>query len=171
MKKIIQSNRGSAYFDLMIFLIIFLMLGGIVMETLRIENQVRQVKSGAEAAITALATDYWDEVFKSTREGYSGAYQRGVIGWQAVFENERVREEISEVLGLNEQGEKEAEHGHFYRLSEVTIEEVNTLFREKSQVLKIKGKIKVQIPWKAVIAGIPDLEVTVNIESAYQMKF
>ena len=171
MKKIIQSNRGSAYFDLMIFLIIFLMLGGIVMETLRIENQVRQVKSGAEAAITALATDYWDEVFKSTREGYSGAYQRGVIGWQAVFENERVREEISEVLGLNEQGEKEATEGYFYRLNEVSIEEVNTLFRDKSQVLKIKGKLKVQIPWKAVIAGIPDLEVTVNIESAYQMKF
>ena len=171
MKKIIQSNRGSAYFDLMIFLIIFLMLGGIVMETLRIENQARQIKTGAEAAITALATDYWDEVFKSTREGYSGAYQRGVSGWQEVFENERVREEISEVLGLNEQGEKEAEHGYFYRLNEVSIEEVNTLFRDKSQVLKIKGKLKVQIPWRTVIAGIPDLELTLKIEGAYQMKF
>lgn len=171
MKKIIQSNRGSAYFDLMIFLIIFLMLGGIVMETLRIENQARQIKTGAEAAITALATDYWDEVFKSTREGYSGAYQRGVIGWQEVFENERVREEISEVLGLNEQGEKEATEGYFYRLNEVSIEEVNTLFRDKSQVLKIKGKLKVQIPWRAVIAGIPDLELTLKIEGAYQMKF
>lgn len=171
MKKIIQSNRGSAYFDLMIFLLIFFMLGGVVMEALRIENQVRQVKSGAEAAITALATDYWDEVFKSTREGYSGAYQRGVIGWQAVFENERVREEISEVLGLNEQGEKEATEGYFYRLNEVSIEEVNTLFRDKSQVLKIKGKLKVQIPWRAVIAGIPDLELTLKIEGAYQMKF
>ena len=69
------------------------------------------------------------------------------------------------------QGEKETEGGYFYRLNDVEIEEVNTLFRERSQVLKIKGKIKVQIPWRAVIAGIPDLELTLNIESAYQMKF
>lgn len=171
MKKAIKNNQGSAYFDLMIFLLLFLMIGGIVMEVLRIENQARQIRIGAEAAITALATDYWDEVFKSTREGYSGAYQRGASGWQAVFERERVKEEISEVLGLNVQGEKETEGGYFYRLNDVEIEEVNTLFREKSQVLKIKGKIKVQIPWRAVIAGIPDLELTLNIESAYQMKF
>ena len=161
MKKAIKNSQGSAYFDLMIFLLLFLMIGGIVMEVLRIENQARQIRIGAEAAITALATDYWDEVFKSTREGYSGA----------VFERERVKEEISEVLGLNVQGEKETEGGYFYRLNDVEIEEVNTLFRDRSQVLKIKGKIKVQIPWRAVIAGIPDLELTLNIESAYQMKF
>ena len=171
MKKVLKNNRGSAYFDLMIFLLIFLMVGGVVMEALRIENQARQVRMGAEAAITALATDYWDEIFKSTREGSSGAYQRGVIGWIAVFENERVREEISEVLGLNAQGEKETSGGYFYRLKEVTIEEVKPIFRDRSQVLKIKGKIKVQIPWRAVIAGIPDLEITLKIESAYQMKF
>lgn len=163
----IQNEKGAAYVDLIIIVMIIALIASVLMEYLRIDNHIRQIRTGAEQAITALATDNWDETYKSTREGYSGAYHKEEDTWKETFSDIKAMEELSNVLGLNGSGEK----GNYYTIKDFEIEQVNAAFKNKTEVLSVKARIKVEIPFHTIIEGIAPLNLTLQVQSNYQRKF
>lgn len=172
-KEIFIGQGGAVYGKILVILLLMGMISAGIMEYLRIYNHISQVKRGAEEAISALATDYWDRVYQSVREGYAGAYQKQTKAslWKEVFVEDRALEELSEVLGLNHNEEKEAGTGFYYRIKGFHIEVVNSNFQNKTEVLKVRATVRMEIPWKTLVSGIPNFEISLEVQSSYQRKF
>lgn len=170
--KYLKNNKGSTYVSIIIILMVLAMIFSVTMEYIRIYNQLLQVREGAEKALVSLATDNWDENFKSVREGYSGAYQKDSTNtWKEVFEPEDVENQLREVLGLNKSNEKQGTSGYYYRIKTFDVEQINSTFKNKTEVVVIKANVIVEIPFRSIFAGIPPIPIELKVQSKYQRKF
>lgn len=158
-------------------ILIFLFIICTIAEVFRISLIVQGVRDALQQATISVATANWDEAYNGLREGYSGGYVLFDDEWEENLEEEKIYEQLDEILGTEEKEEghrkKIREENHEYLLSELKAEVINVPLRleQASENLKVEASIKIKIPFSFGFQNLPPFEMVIKTKAVYMPKF
>ncbi len=173
-KKMKEKDGASTYITLMVSVLVMLMLSTVVFEYLRVKANLSDIERTLENSLVSYATDNWDEIYKSAREGYSGAYKlenESSLNWIENIDSDRVIEELKSELKLNNALEKEVGSDTAYKIKNINTYLQNVGFKNKSNNLYIVSEVEVEVPIIVGFKSSPSFSVKLRARSRYQNKF
>ncbi len=173
--KNLRKNEGaSGYITLMVLMLVAVMISTVVFEYLRIKEQLSTIERSLENALVSYATDNWDEIYKSAREGYSGGYKledEKTGNWIEHLDSDKIRGELISELKLNFSMEKIVTGDTAYKIKKLDTYLQNVSFKDKTNNLYIVSEATVTVPIITGFKSSPAFEVTIKAKSRYQNKF
>ncbi len=169
-----DEEGAGVYILLMVFILVILMISSVVFEYMRIKNNLSDVKSSLENSLVSYATDNWDEIYKSTREGYSGGYKlddERSLNWIENLDSSKIKSELISELKLNRLLEKEVGSEVAYKISDINTYIENVRFKDTNSNLYIISEVTVEIPIIMGFKNSPAFSVKLKARSRYQNKF
>jgi len=178
MLKILRSKSGNSYpLAIAIALSIVIISCG-AFEYMRLMLIAQGVRDGVQSAIISVATENYDDVYASLREGYSGGYVNNGGGFTEQLDLGDVYARLDSVLGLRRQGAyhvKYAEDVMEYRISNLNVHVANAPFapsdRGTAQKFQAEATIHLEVPLSFGWSNLPPMTINLRCIAGYTPKF
>lgn len=180
--KSINNKDGSGMILSCILVLVLMILFLGISEQARNFMTARSARDGLESISTTIATNNFDEVYRSQREGYFSAYTLNTIdNWEEEIENSNLDNYLENILGVKKQGNvfiKEVKDGNVdFTLSNVKVN-INNPNLAPSDTEKNKDEFSVEItadleiyPMFSIFGNKEVIKVSIGAESGYIPKF
>lgn len=102
-----KSGNGFVWACVVLLVIIIVLFG--LSEDARNHMTARSVRQGLESVATTIATNNFDEIYRSEREGYFSAYtidDKKTNKWFEKIENDNLEDHLEVALGVQKKGNK-----------------------------------------------------------------
>lgn len=183
-KDSLKDKRGNGFVWACVVLLVILIVFFGLSEDARNHMTTRGVRQGLESVATTIATNNYDEIYRSEREGYFSAYtidDKKTNKWEEKIENDKLDEYLETALGVQKKGSKyvkETPSGQVeFELTDVEVNIVNPNFapsdKEKNKetfTVEITSDLKIY-PMFKLGEGDEIIEVKVGAKSGYIPKF
>lgn len=174
----LKEKKASVFpLTIAIILSLFIIFAG-VSEYLRLKLIASGVKEAIQSAVISLSIENYDNVYSSSREGYSGGFKYidDKNSWEEMIDIGDLYGELDELLGLKREdiyhvkiigGEYE------YKLSNLQVNIINTPFAPNSEgdVFEADSYISLEVPLSFGWDHLPPLNIRLKVKSEYMAKF
>ncbi len=174
----VKEKKGSIFpLTIAIVLSLFIIFTG-VSEYLRLKLIVSGIDEAVKSAIISLSIENYDNIYSSSREGYSGGYKfvdsKG--NWQEMLHTGEVFNKLDELLDLRieEDHHVKVVNGEYeYKLSDLEVNIINTPFAPNSQeeIFEVESLISLEVPLSFGWEHLPPLKIRLKVESEYMAMF
>lgn len=175
--EILKGKRGSMLpIACSIVLSLFLVFT-VVIEYIRIQTIVRNVKAALETSMISVAIQNYDDVYNSLREGYSGGYYLTSQGdWESKVDKGDVYSHLKNMLGLEKIGSisiKTSGDVIEYKLYNLKIDVFNVPIAssDNSQRFQAEGTLILEVPLSFGWDMLQPLKIKLNANAGYTSKF
>lgn len=176
----LKECRGGTFFHILIIFIVGMTFLAVIFEFARVKIVVRNVQSAFERSVRTVAAENYNEVFAGLREGIAkgGQFEGGPEGggteekpeWIALHDIGDIEEELTELLGLEEEESELVNEESGYSLSGIVVS-VYDANESELEHYEICGKLVVKVPFSvAGIAGA-EVEIPVEVDTGYSEKY
>lgn len=183
-KDSLKDKRGNGFVWACVVLLVLLIVFFGLSEDARNHMTTRGVRQGLESVATTIATNNYDEIYRSEREGYFSAYtidDKKTNKWEEKIENDNLDEYLETALGVQKKGSKyvkETPSGQVeFELTDVEVNIVNPNFAPSDEdknketfTVEITSDLKIY-PMFKLGDGDEIIEVKVGAKSGYIPKF
>lgn len=174
----LREKKGSIFpLTIAIVLSLFIIFGG-VSEYLRLKLIVSGIKEAIQSAVISLSIENYDNIYSSSREGYSGGYKYidEKDRWEEMLHTEDVFNKLDELLDLRieEDHHVKVVNGEYeYKLSDLEVNIINTPFAPNSHgdVFEADYYIALEVPLSFGWEHLPPLKIRLKVKSEYMAKF
>ena len=176
-KKLKEKNGSMFPLTIAIILSLFIIFSN-VSEYLRLKLIVSGIEEAIQSAVISLNIENYDNVYSSSREGYSGGYKyidnKG--RWEESFYTENIFNKLDELLNLRieEDNHVKIVGGDYeYKLSNLEVNIINTPFAPNStgDVFEADSFVFLEVPLSFGWKHLPSLKVRLKVKSEYMAKF
>jgi hypothetical protein len=170
-------KKGGMYILTAVILLVSLTLMAGVFEYFRLQIIAKGVRDAVQSAVISTSTENYDNVYSTSREGYSGGYKRKEGSWKEEVDKGDIYEKLDALLGLKEEGEyhvkKIKSNIYEYRLSNLDVNIINSPLAPsyKDEQFKAETFITVEVPLSFGWEHLPPLLIRPKVVSKYMMKF
>ena len=178
LKRIFKSKRGNSYPLAIAVALAIVIVTTAGFEYMRLMLIAQGVRDGVQSAIISVATENYDDVYASLREGYSGGYVNTGGGFNEQLDLGDVYGRLAGVLGL------QSENGYYvkytgdmveYRLSDLSINIINSPFapsdRDGAQRFLAEATIRLEVPLSFGWGHLPPMRITLNCKAGWTPRF
>ncbi len=174
----LKENKGSILpLTVSIILALFIIFTG-VSEYLRLKLIASAVREAIQSSIISLSIENYDNVYSSSREGYSGGYKYSDDGdsWEEMIDIGDVYNKLDELLDLRIEDfhHVKVTGGEYeYKLSNLEVNIINTPFAPNSEghVFEADSYISLEVPLSFGWDHLPPLNIRLKVKSEYMAKF
>ncbi len=174
----LREKKGSIFpLTIAIVLSLFIIFAG-VSEYLRLKLIVSGIKEAIQSAVISLSIENYDNIYSSSREGYSGGYKYidDKDSWEETLHTENVFNKLDELLDLRieEDHHVKVVNGEYeYKLSDLEVNIINTPFAPNSHgdVFEADSYIALEVPLSFGWEHLPPLKIRLKVKSEYMAKF
>lgn len=176
----LREKKGSIFpLTIAIVLSLFIIFAG-VSEYLRLKLIVSGIKESIQSAVISLSIENYDNIYSSSREGYSGGYKYidEKNRWEEMFHTEDLFNKLDELLDLRIEEDHHVkvvngEYEYKYKLSDLEANIFNTPFAPNSNgdVFEADSYISLEVPLSFGWEDLPPLKVRLKVKSEYIAKF
>lgn len=178
LKRIVRCKKGMSYPLVIAIALAIVIVSCGVFEYMRLMIIAQGVRDGVQSAIISVATENYDDVYASLREGYSGGYSNDGDGWNEQLDLGDVYARLDSVLGLRREGRnhiKYTEDVMEYRVSNLNINIINAPFapsdREAAQEFLAEATIYLEVPLSFGWSDLPPMTISLKCKAGYTPKF
>jgi len=170
-------KKGGMYILTAVILLVSLTLMAGVFEYFRLQIIAKGVRDAVQSAVIAVSTENYDNVYSTSREGYSGGYKRKEGSWKEEVDKGDIYIKLDALLGLKEEGgyhvKKIKSNIYEYRLSNLEVNIINSPLAPSSTNSQFKAEtfITVEVPLSFGWEHLSPLKIRPKVVSKYMMKF
>lgn len=101
------NKKGFSYFFIAVLFLILIMITAVIIEVIRINTICTNVRNKFENSLVAIATENYDVLFSSARDGYTASYVYSSSSWKNVngVSKPRIEQEILHELNSGEKNQ------------------------------------------------------------------
>jgi hypothetical protein len=172
MNRILKDQEGSAALQGIIVLLVLLLIFSVISEYLRLQIIAKGIRDAVQSSVISVATQNYDKVYNSLREGYSGGYMLSEEGWISHMDEGDVMGELTQLLGL-EGGRKHVGGIVEYELSDLAVNILNAPFAPASnnQRFETEAWITLTVPLSFGWEHVPPMRIRLKVNAGYTPKF
>ncbi len=175
-QKLISNDRGNALPLACVIVVVLLLTSTVIIEYLRLSIIADNVRDALRSSAISVATENYDEVYNSLREGYSGGYIKTEQDvWQQALDIGDIYFELDKILDLDDIHIKWAGQNQEYKLSNLRVNVMNTPLAPNdastSKKLKVQAQIMLEVPLSFGWGVLPPLKINIINTAIYVPKF
>lgn len=172
----LRNKNGNALPLACIIVICLLLISSVIMEYIRITIIASGVRDALQTSVISVSTQNYDKVYNGLREGYSGGYNKMGGGvWQERLNYGDIYAELNQLLGLNGVHTKTTGGDIEYRLSDLSVNIINSPFAptntNSSNKFTADAKINLHVPLTFGWGILPPIKITIKTTAGYIPKF
>jgi len=178
LKSKLRENKGSIFpLTLAVMLSLFIIMAG-SMEYFRLKIIASGIKDAIQSSVISVSVQNFENVYSSTREGYSGAYKYNdsYDDWKEEIDIGDVYHELSNLLGLDKEGNyyiKRTESEYEYKLSNLDVQIINSPLKSNNPNKKFIAEsfINLEVPLSFGWEHLPPMKIRLKVRSEYMARF
>jgi len=178
-KKLLNYNiEGSGYITSCIIIIIVFMFLFFLFQYMRLWVFTTDIQKKISSAVIQVSQDNYQNIFASSREGYTGAYQLESDNWQVKISTGDVFEELETSLGVEKENSrtfvKKSDGILEYKISDLYVEAKCSRFQsagDPTEKFEATTSFTLTIPLKFFDQEISPLILNLQSKSNYSTKF
>ena len=175
LRSILKSNRGDGYPLVVAVTLALLLVVCVTAEYFRLNIIVQGVRDAAAQSVISVISDNYDDVYHSTREGYTAGWYPTDDAWDESTDTGAVYTQLTTTLGLAyESGAYTKYSGEDieYTLSGLEVEvDNNALSSGESEGFLADVTIVLDVPTRFCGVPLPSLHLTLETQAKYIPKF
>ena len=178
MKNKLKEKKGSILpLTLAITLSLFIIMAG-VSEYMRLKLIAKGVRDAIQSAVISVSVENFENVYSSTREGYSAGYKYDANkeDWEEEIHLGDVYDKLDELLGLDVEGIyhiKKTGPEYEYKLSNLKVEIINSPLKSNNpdERFTAESLINLEVPLSFGWNHLPPMKIRLKVKSEYMAKF
>lgn len=178
LKEIIKCRKGMSYLLTIAVALAIVIISCGAYEYIRLMLIAKGVRDCIQSAVISVATENYNDVYASLREGYSGGYANNGSGFKEQLDLGDIYGRLDSVLGLSRQGASHVKTNDDvmeYRVSNLRVTVINAPFapsnRDTAQKFLAEATINLEVPLSFGWSGLPSMKITLKCRGGYIPKF